>query len=179
MAESVNHDDYYKKKIQELETVIKTLLPKEKVLTVKFDDSWIYNTDEPYKYNLASTLGVSSDIASNRLYVGIMNGINGVFEPELTDDEFKSLFNSLNSYLEIQVEISEGVKHKTIFHKVASHSNAIIDYISPPTASVINGPTGHFLFYNSSLTYYTPCFGTHTIDNAIAGATLEIKIVYV
>lgn len=179
MTESVNHDDYYKKKIAELETIIKTLLPKEKVFTVKFDDSWRYNTDEPYKYDLAPALGVSSNIARNRLLVGIRNHITGIIETKLTDDEFNLLYDSLNSYLVIQFENIDGVKHKAIFHKVASHSNTIIDYTSPPTAGVITGGIGHFYLQKSEIFYDTPCFGIYQIDNILPGATLEIKIVYV
>ena len=179
MAESVNHDDYYKKKIAELETIIKTLLPKEKVFTVKFDDAWRYNTDKPYKYDLAPALGVSSDVANDRLNAGMRNDIKVSIKPVLTNEEFYLLYDSLNSYIEIQFENIDGIKYRTIFHKVASHSNYIIDYMGPPSASVVNGPVGHILLQTSKFYYYTPCFGIHLLDNILPGATLEIKIVYV
>ena len=175
MSESVNHDEYYKKKIQELEAIVKTLMPKEKVFTVKFSDSWFYSTDKPYTYNL----GTLFDLQGTRLLVGARNTIVGTLQNNLTNEEFNSLYTSLSSYMEVSFTDTNGVNYIELFHKTATNANISIDYASPPTANIINGGIGHFFLKNDNTLHYdTPCFGYHKLDDVIMNSTLEIKIVY-
>ena len=143
--------------------------------------SWKYNVNKK-DYDITTALGLSTTEINNRIQIGAWNRIGGPFPNTLTDDVYKAVYYSPCAQMIVNYT-HEGTNIDMTFNKVATHSNCIIDFMSPQTSYILNGGTGHFFWSFGGtvreLCYDTPRPGAFTIDNIIAGSTLEITVKYV
>ena len=140
--------------------------------------SWKYNINKD-EYDITTKLGLNTNSINNGIKIGAWNRITGTIPDNITNDIYNDVYYSICAQMVVKYTFNNETIEMT-FHKVASHSNIIIDFMSPQTSAILNGGTGHFFWAidSKTLNYDTPRPGAYSIDNIIEGSTLDITVNY-